>query len=993
MGALNKLFKRKQEPVAIGHFSAIADGEIIGWAAPNVDGTPASVELWIDGSRVEAMLANRPVAISCPLRGVECEFRFKLPATLEAATEHTISVRRDGTIELPGSPKPFRPVLEGRLETFDNYELKGWVWDPFRPNSVERVELEVEGVRYPVVANVFRSDLKNNDKGNGKHGFVFPLRKGLPLGKVHSVRAFVAGTDIELRDSPMLVDLTTTAVEGVLVGISPNGQVTGWAAVKDQARVPASLEIVVDGTVVGTVLANAYHSDLDRLNDRKGHCAFGFRLPKPFLEGNTHVVSVRFLGLGVELDASPCPFTAGTPTAAFTDLLVNREPDDEGAKRPTDRAWAWKPRTLSWTTTRLPLYFRWLDRVLLDVKNSSELKSVAETDDAGLSEFVQPLMAANGLEEMPLVSIVMPTWNRAYVIADAIESVLEQSYPHWELWVCDDGSTDNTRHVVEQFSDPRIHYMQLAKSNGAVARNFGLRRSQGELIAYLDSDNMWHPDFLACAVAMLLGRPECVLTYCGYIDSELSGARFASARTKIRNFDYADLVDRNYIDLNSVVHRRYLLERLGGFDESLPRLQDWDLVLRYTQYFQPLLIPFHLVLYRRNEGWDQVTTLFAHLTELRPALQERAMERLRQPVSETKVAVDTEDARARTKLGIIATDGTTVTAVEVASLVHNFGKLREVEIHVGVTDEIETDPLRVLLPRGVEILTVSALRERVGAAAAVVVVGSGRWPNVEGVMLVSSERKAVKPEDVQSATVDYATVVEYGALENLRSLHLELPVNLPPSMRSRSKAGEGLDKLLHSDSLLTVIRVHSQIFEEVAYQSRGRARHGRILFIDCENRVLRDDASARCDLSITGVHTVLQAADVWVDWELRDNWLDAFTGQAMLEGCLVVTANASPSHALVRGKIVERAPVRDWYALASILRPIMGNVELREKTVLPSTCFGLTHFSDRAICGKLAWGISLLSRQQRVLDAKSEHPESSQAHGLSTLRRVALRDM
>jgi glycosyltransferase involved in cell wall biosynthesis len=207
----------------------------------------------------------------------------------------------------------------------------------------------------------------------------------------------------------------------------------------------------------------------------------------------------------------------------------------------------------------------------------------------------------------PLVSIIMPTHNRAYVIAEAIESIQQQTYRHWQLEICDDGSTDQTLQVVDSLNDSRIRYRQLKKANGAVARNHGLRRNRGDIITFLDSDNVWHPDFLAATVGYLSRNPEALLVYAGYIDTEITGTRLQKAELKGRRIDYAALFERNFIDLNTIAVRRSLYEAAGGFDEALARQQDWELVLRYASRTRPHFIPLHLTLYRRNAAWSQVT--------------------------------------------------------------------------------------------------------------------------------------------------------------------------------------------------------------------------------------------------------------------------------------------------------------------------------------------------------------------------------------------------
>ncbi|TFL17138.1 glycosyltransferase [Jannaschia formosa] len=211
------------------------------------------------------------------------------------------------------------------------------------------------------------------------------------------------------------------------------------------------------------------------------------------------------------------------------------------------------------------------------------------------------------LASRPLVSIVMPSWNRAFTIAEAIQSVIEQSYDNWELLVCDDASEDRTADVVRGFDDPRIRYMRFLKSNGAGARNNGLRFARGEVIAYLDSDNLWHPLFLDRMLRALEAAPGVPIAYSSYLDTETIGARITLQEVARPAFRPVQLSGKNFMDLNSIVHHRRVFDWLGGFDEALPRLQDWDLALRYTSVFRASHVDRTLVFYRRNIAWGQVT--------------------------------------------------------------------------------------------------------------------------------------------------------------------------------------------------------------------------------------------------------------------------------------------------------------------------------------------------------------------------------------------------
>ncbi|MFN4865403.1 MAG: glycosyltransferase [Cyanobium sp.] len=206
-----------------------------------------------------------------------------------------------------------------------------------------------------------------------------------------------------------------------------------------------------------------------------------------------------------------------------------------------------------------------------------------------------------------LVSVVMPTWNREHTIGHAIRSVVSQTHRHWELLICDDGSTDNTEAVVAAFGDARIRYFKLPKANGAVARNNGMRNASGELIAFLDSDNIWSPDYLTTVVGAMAADPELDMVYTALLDMTLNGDAVTDTRIHYREFDFASLAYRNYIDLNTLSIRAKLPKMLGYFDPSLPRQQDWDLVVRYGSRTKVKGLNQPLVCYFRNEEWGQVT--------------------------------------------------------------------------------------------------------------------------------------------------------------------------------------------------------------------------------------------------------------------------------------------------------------------------------------------------------------------------------------------------
>ena len=190
-----------------------------------------------------------------------------------------------------------------------------------------------------------------------------------------------------------------------------------------------------------------------------------------------------------------------------------------------------------------------------------------------------PTTTSRRADGAPLVTIVMPTWNRGGLMRRAIESVQAQTFQDWELVVVDDGSTDDTLAVLEGVAafDDRVRAVPTERGGVCRARNVGIAEARGELVAFLDSDNTWRPEFLTAMVDALTTN-----------DWEMGHAALqinARGGTSYRHFEGTrdHLLVANHIDLNVLLVRRSLLETIGGFDESLRRAVDYDLVLRLSE--------------------------------------------------------------------------------------------------------------------------------------------------------------------------------------------------------------------------------------------------------------------------------------------------------------------------------------------------------------------------------------------------------------------------
>lgn len=213
------------------------------------------------------------------------------------------------------------------------------------------------------------------------------------------------------------------------------------------------------------------------------------------------------------------------------------------------------------------------------------------------------------LEEKYFVSVVMPTYNRREIISDAIDSVLEQSFKRFELLIIDDGSSDDTDLFIESkykkyLENGQIRYLTGNHQGVSAARNIGLDASEGNIIAYLDSDNQWDLRYLEIMLSALDENDSFNCLYCDVmIHNRVTKREYVLGR----HYDRKDLLDENFIDLNCFMHDRVLYDEKGGFDESLTRLVDWDLIIRYTEDNEPFYLKKVLVNYIIDTAFNHIT--------------------------------------------------------------------------------------------------------------------------------------------------------------------------------------------------------------------------------------------------------------------------------------------------------------------------------------------------------------------------------------------------
>lgn len=195
-----------------------------------------------------------------------------------------------------------------------------------------------------------------------------------------------------------------------------------------------------------------------------------------------------------------------------------------------------------------------------------------------------------------MITIVLPTYNRADLLPRAINSVIDQTYPNWELIIWDDGSTDSTAEILSTFQDERIKYYFDENHGAAYARNRALEKARGKYIAFLDSDDTWTPEKLALQFSTLEKFPQIDLLFSdfqnnnlardkkgtGFVQNEHAMATLVTSKLEDDLFLITDgmpqaLAIGNFTATDSVLLRADVLSRVGTFNDQLRNSEDFEL--------------------------------------------------------------------------------------------------------------------------------------------------------------------------------------------------------------------------------------------------------------------------------------------------------------------------------------------------------------------------------------------------------------------------------
>lgn len=211
----------------------------------------------------------------------------------------------------------------------------------------------------------------------------------------------------------------------------------------------------------------------------------------------------------------------------------------------------------------------------------------------------------------PLISIIIPTYNREHLILDALETCVSQTYRPLEIVVVDDGSTDRTVGFVEDWNkcssdkDVTLKIVKQENMGGNFARNNGIKNATGEFIAFLDSDDLWNATKLKKQYALIKQSDRIGGVYCGLRQVEVESGKVISddKRYYSEGFILSQLLVKDVTSpTSSYLVRKKVFDLVGGFDETLHARQDWDMWIRLAEKYEIRAVHENLMDLRHHQG-------------------------------------------------------------------------------------------------------------------------------------------------------------------------------------------------------------------------------------------------------------------------------------------------------------------------------------------------------------------------------------------------------
>jgi glycosyltransferase involved in cell wall biosynthesis len=209
--------------------------------------------------------------------------------------------------------------------------------------------------------------------------------------------------------------------------------------------------------------------------------------------------------------------------------------------------------------------------------------------------------------DLPVVSVIVPTYKGTEFLREAIDSILAQTYPAVEPIIINDGSPDNTAEVLAEYGD-RIVAITQQNAGTAAARNRGLQSVTGQYVSFLDHDDLWHPQKLEKQMALFAQRPDAGMVICGRQFFDHYTHKVTSQHPAEASLDVHTLLSMQAIALQSVVIKKSVLDEIGNFDQTVSGADDWELTIRIAAKYPVLGVPECLVDIRGHEGQQSINS-------------------------------------------------------------------------------------------------------------------------------------------------------------------------------------------------------------------------------------------------------------------------------------------------------------------------------------------------------------------------------------------------
>ncbi len=209
-------------------------------------------------------------------------------------------------------------------------------------------------------------------------------------------------------------------------------------------------------------------------------------------------------------------------------------------------------------------------------------------------------------EKNPLVSVIIPSFNRGWIVAEAVESVIAQDYHPLEIIVVDDGSTDDTSEKLEPFRE-RIILLRQRNRGVSAARNTGIKKASGEFIAFLDSDDLFMPGKISCQINFFHDNPDAMI--CQTEEIWIRNGKRVNPKKKHKKLSgmiFEPSLNLCLVSPSAVMMKKTLFKIKGNFDENLPACEDYDLWLRISSSIPVYLIDTPLIIKRGGHS-DQLS--------------------------------------------------------------------------------------------------------------------------------------------------------------------------------------------------------------------------------------------------------------------------------------------------------------------------------------------------------------------------------------------------